>query len=118
MERLVALFAGYAPAASLLHGDLWSGNAAADESGGPVLFDPAVYHGDREADIAMTELFGGFAAAFYDAYREAWPLDPAYSVRRDLYNLYHVLNHLNLFGGGYAQQAAGLIDRLLAELGN
>jgi fructosamine-3-kinase len=83
--------------------------------GTPVIFDPAVYYGDREADLAMTELFGGFGSGFYTAYREAWPLDPGYSVRRDLYNLYHVLNHLNLFGGGYRGQAEQLIDRLLSE---
>ena len=73
-----------------------------------MIFDPACYYGDREADLAMTELFGGFPAVFYDAYREAWPLDAGYAVRRDLYNLYHVLNHLNLFGGGYRSQAQGL----------
>ena len=81
---------------------------------GAVLFDPAVYHGDRETDLAMTELFGGFDPAFYAAYREAAPLAAGYAVRRDLYNLYHVLNHVNLFGGGYAGQAQRLIDRLLA----
>ncbi len=82
--------------------------------GTPVLFDPAVYHGDREADLAMTELFGGLDPAFHAASREAAPLDAGYPVRRDLYNLYHVLNHVNLFGGGYAGQAQRLIDRLLA----
>ena len=118
-ERLAAmlpgLLAGHAPQASLLHGDLWSGNAAFLADGSPVLFDPAVYFGDREADLAMTELFGGFPQSFYAAYSEAWPLDPGYELRRDLYNLYHVLNHANLFGGGYAAQAQALIGRLLAE---
>lgn len=104
------------PQPSLLHGDLWSGNMAFDAAGQPVLFDPAVYYGDREADLAMTELFGGFGADFQAAYREAWPLDPGYQVRRDLYNLYHILNHLNLFGAGYLGQALGMIDRLLAAL--
>jgi fructosamine-3-kinase len=99
----------------LLHGDLWGGNITFDAEGQPVIFDPAVYYGDREADIAMTELFGGFSGDFYAAYREAWPLDAGYRVRRQLYNLYHILNHLNLFGGGYGSQAQGLIDRLLAE---
>jgi len=103
------------PAASLLHGDLWAGNAAAT-GGEPVIFDPAVYFGDRETDLAMTELFGGFPTVFYDAYREAWPLDPGYAVRRVLYNLYHVLNHVNLFGGGYLGQAERMLDRLLAEV--
>ena len=107
-------FRDYRPVPSLLHGDLWSGNAAAVGSQ-PVIFDPAVYYGDREADLAMTELFGGFGSHFYSVYREAWPLDPGYRVRKDLYNLYHVLNHLNLFGGGYRSQAEGMIERLLAE---
>lgn len=119
MERLMAalgaFFGGYSPAPSLLHGDLWSGNAGYLADGSPVVFDPAVYRGDREADVAMTELFGGFPHAFYAAYREAWPLDPGYAVRRDLYNLYHVLNHLNLFGAGYLGQARSLLRRLLAE---
>jgi fructosamine-3-kinase len=95
---------------------LWGGNVGFDSSGSPVIFDPAVYYGDREADLAMTELFGGFSAAFYAAYRSAYPLDPGYAVRKQLYNLYHVLNHFNLFGGSYARQAETLIDRLLAEL--
>ena len=117
-EQLLARFhtlVGHAPQASLLHGDLWGGNITFDPQGRPVIFDPAVYYGDREADLAMTELFGGFDSDFYAAYREAWPLDPGYRVRRQLYNLYHVLNHLNLFGGGYGGQALGMIDRLLAE---
>lgn len=115
LGALPALLAGHAPAASLLHGDLWGGNHACTADGEPVIFDPAVYYGDREADIAMTELFGGFGPRFYHAYREAWPLDAGYAVRRDLYNLYHVLNHLNLFGGGYLAQANALVARLLAE---
>ena len=114
-QRLPEFFSDYRPAASLLHGDLWAGNWAVDSNGHPFLFDPAVYYGDREADIAMTELFGGFGADFYAAYGEAWPLDPGYQVRRLLYNLYHILNHLNLFGGGYLGRAQGMIDRLLAE---
>ena len=107
----------HAPPPALLHGDLWGGNLAYDLAGQAVIFDPATYYGDREADLAMTELFGGFGADFYAAYREAWPLDPGYPVRRDLYNLYHVLNHLNLFGAGYLGQAQAMIDRLLAALG-
>ena len=103
------------PAPSLLHGDLWGGNISYDQSGEPVIFDPAVYYGDREADIAMTELFGGFGSDFYDAYKNSWPLDVGYATRKTLYNLYHILNHANLFGGGYAGQAQGMIDRLLAE---
>jgi len=113
-----ALFSSYRPVPSLLHGDLWGGNWATDRSGEPVVFDPAVYFGDREADIAMTRLFGGFGPAFYAAYQAAWPLDPAAGTRRGFYNLYHVLNHFNLFGGGYGAQAEGIIERLLAELGH
>jgi len=113
-ERLPAYFAGHAPQPSLLHGDLWGGNWAADASGAPVIFDPATYFGDREADLAMTQLFGGFGRDFYAAYEAAWPLDRGANARRDLYNLYHVLNHLNLFGGGYRAQAERMIERLLA----
>jgi len=119
-EQLLAdfhvLFDDYSPEASLLHGDLWSGNYAYTTSGEPAIFDPAVYYGDREADLAMTELFGGFGRDFYAAYNNAWPLDPGYRVRKTLYNLYHILNHFNLFGGGYAGQAQGMIDALLSEV--
>jgi fructosamine-3-kinase len=114
--RLDGLFAGYRPTPALLHGDLWSGNAGCTVAGEPVVFDPAVYYGDREADLAMTELFGGFSDRFYAAYREALPLADGYPQRRTLYNLYHVLNHLNLFGGGYLAQAERMIGQLLAEL--
>lgn len=114
IEKLPAFFAGYSPPPSLLHGDLWSGNAAMEAGGEPVIFDPAVYCGDREADLAMTELFGGFSRSFYDAYRSEYPLDAGYATRKHLYNLYHVLNHLNLFGGGYGTQAERMIEQLLA----
>lgn len=120
-ERLTAdceaLLRGHRPSKSLLHGDLWAGNASRIRGGGPVVFDPAVYVGDREADLAMTELFGGFPPDFAAAYREAWPLPDGYSTRRDFYNLYHVLNHANLFAGGYVRQAEQSIERLLAEIG-
>ncbi|MFZ5556304.1 MAG: fructosamine kinase family protein [Pseudomonadota bacterium] len=116
LDRCPALFADYHPFPSLLHGDLWGGNAAFTQEGEPVVFDPAVYYGDREADLAMTELFGGFDAAFRAAYREAFPLDPGYGVRKTFYNLYHVLNHANLFGGGYAGQAQRMMERLLAAI--
>jgi fructosamine-3-kinase len=116
-ERLGALFAGHRPQPSLLHGDLWGGNWAAVASGAPVIYDPAVYYGDREADLAMTRLFGGLGRGFYQAYESEWPLDPGAEQRVALYNLYHVLNHLNLFGGGYRVQAAAMIERLLAEVG-
>jgi protein-ribulosamine 3-kinase len=120
-ERLVAdcgaLFRAYQPVPSLLHGDLWGGNVGQDSAGLPVLFDPAVYYGDREADIAMTELFGGFATDFYAAYHNAWPLDVGFGVRKNFYNLYHVLNHANLFAGDYVRQSEKMIEALLAELG-
>jgi protein-ribulosamine 3-kinase len=114
LERVPALFAGHRPRPSLLHGDLWAGNRARLQDGAPAAFDPAVYYGDREADLAMTRLFGGFGRDFYDAYDAEWPPDPGAPARRDLYNLYHVLNHLNLFGGGYRAQAEAMIERLLA----
>lgn len=104
------------PQASLLHGDLWGGNWFADTGGEPVIFDPAVYHGDREADIAMTRLFGGFGSAFYHAYEMAMPLPPGAAIRCELYNLYHILNHSNLFGGAYTRQARDTINRLLAQV--
>jgi protein-ribulosamine 3-kinase len=118
LANLDVFFSSYRPMPSLLHGDLWGGNRIADEQGQPVIFDPAVYYGDREADIAMTRLFGGFGTAFYAAYEAAWGLDSGAAVRTDLYNLYHVLNHLNLFGEGYLGQSLSLIDRLLAEAGH
>ena len=117
LEKLPELFDGYSPVPSLLHGDLWGGNHAFTADGMPVLFDPAPYYGDREADLAMTELFGGFGAEFYAAYHTAWPLDAGYAARKMLYNLYHILNHANLFGGGYVRQAQGMMQRLLEKPG-
>jgi len=116
LDELPAFFADYRPAPALLHGDLWSGNTAMAAGAEPVIYDPAVYYGDREADLAMTELFGGFSQPFYEAYRTEYPLDPGYATRKHLYNLYHVLNHVNLFGGGYGAQAERMIERLLAEV--
>ncbi len=115
-QAVPKFFQGHALQASLLHGDLWGGNTAGDAQGQPVIFDPASYYGDREADIAMTELFGGFSAPFYTAYHSCFPLDAGYATRKQLYNLYHILNHLNLFGGSYLSQAQRLIAKLLAEL--
>jgi fructosamine-3-kinase len=102
------------PEPSLVHGDLWSGNAAVMETGEPVILDPATYYGDREVDIAMTELFGGFPAAFYRGYNEVFPLDEGYQRRKTLYNLYHILNHFNLFGGGYGSQAHRMLQQILS----
>ena len=99
------------PQPSLLHGDLWSGNAGFTDEG-PVVFDPAVYYGDREADLAMTELFGGFPREFYRAYEATYPLERGYETRKHLYNLYHLLNHLNLFGTGYLRQVEATLGLL------
>ncbi len=96
---------------SLLHGDLWSGNFMSDENGRPMLIDPAVYIGCSEADIAMTELFGGFDRRFYESYFEAEGQIPGYSDRRDLYNLYHLSNHLNLFGSAYLPSVVRTIEK-------
>jgi fructosamine-3-kinase len=115
LTRIDALLSGHDPKPSLLHGDLWGGNAGALPDGTPVIFDPAVYVGDREADLAMTELFGGFPAGFLAAYRDAYPLDEGYALRRELYNLYHLLNHLNLFGEGYRARCERTIARLLVS---
>ncbi|KJG11489.1 hypothetical protein UA38_22070 [Photobacterium kishitanii] len=100
------------PKPSLLHGDLWHGNTALTVSG-PIIFDPATYWGDRECDVAMTELFGGFPASFYQGYQSVYPLDEGYQDRKDLYNLYHILNHCNLFGGEYMGQAQHIIAKLM-----
>jgi fructosamine-3-kinase len=116
LDVLPAFFGGYTPPSALLHGDLWSGNHAFLSDGTPTIFDPATYYGDRECDLAMTELFGGYPADFYAAYRATFPLNEGYTTRRDLYNLYHILNHANLFGGGYARQAQQMMQRLLAEI--
>ena len=116
VDCLGGLFIDYRPLPSLVHGDLWSGNAAQDHGGRPLIFDPACYWGDRETDLAMAELFGGFPESFHVAYRSAWPLDRGYETRKPLYNLYHILNHFNLFGGAYLGQAQRMIERLLADL--
>jgi len=97
---------------ALLHGDLWSGNyfqAKSDQR--PCIFDPAVYYGLRESDLAMTEVFGSLSGSFYRAYHEAFPLNPGYEDRRDIYNLYHILNHLNLFGGSYLSSVESIVNR-------
>jgi fructosamine-3-kinase len=111
-----ALFNSYQPQPSMLHGDLWGGNAAGLLDGTPVIFDPAFYYGDRETDIAMSHLFGGFEAQFYAAYNEVWPLHEDHTARRSFYNLYHIINHLNLFGSSYYGQAISLANKVLAEI--
>jgi protein-ribulosamine 3-kinase len=113
LERRLPDIIGTDEPPSLLHGDLWSGNFLPCDDGRAAIFDPAVYFGHREADLAMTELFGGFDRQFYAAYEEAWPLQPGYDERKDVYNLYHLLNHLNLFGSSYA----GGVDRILRRFG-
>jgi fructosamine-3-kinase len=112
LKRLPVFFERYTPHAALLHGDLWGGNWACCD-GAPVIFDPAVYFGDPESDLAMTRLFGGFGTAFYEAYQRKAPLAPGHHERCDLYQLYHVLNHLNLFGSAYLGRAQELINKLL-----
>lgn len=115
-ERLLAIvpeILTHSPLPSLVHGDLWSGNGAVTMAGEPVILDPAAYYGDREVDLAMTELFGGFPAPFYSGYEEVWAIDPSYPRRKTLYNLYHILNHFNLFGGSYESQANRMIAALI-----
>lgn len=115
LNRLPELLADHDPPAALIHGDLWSGNRAALADGTPVIFDPACHYADPESDIAMTELFGAFGPGFYAAYQRHHPLDAGYhTVRRPLYQLYHVLNHLNLFGVAFRGHAESLMDRLLS----
>jgi len=113
LDRLLARLTDLLPASpppSVLHGDLWAGNALATADRRFALVDPAVYVGHREADLAMTELFGGFDAAFYAGYRAAWPLEPGYAERREVYNLYHLINHLT-HGPGYTASVEGILRR-------
>jgi len=112
MQRLDDLLGGIPRRPALLHGDLWGGNMIADQSGQPVLIDPAVYFGDREADLAMTALFGGFSNTFYAAYHEVYPLVDGWRERFRIYNLYHLLNHLNLFGEGYGSQVDAVVGSM------
>ncbi len=115
LDRVHRHLAPLRTAPSLLHGDLWGGNAAFLADGEPVLYDPAVYYGDRETDLAFTKLFGGFGPAFHRRYRELAPAPEP--VRETIYNLYHLLNHDHLFGGGYGVQAEGAMRSILRELG-
>ncbi|MGI0479331.1 fructosamine kinase family protein [Geminocystis sp. CENA526] len=111
IDRVRSSLSNHNPLPSLVHGDLWSGNAGFTDTGEATIFDPACYYGDREVDIAMTELFGGFPSAFYEAYNQQWRLDSGYAQRKNIYNLYHILNHFNLFGGGYESQAKRMIQQ-------
>lgn len=113
LDKIESLLSGHRPKASLLHGDLWSGNVGFTPDGGPLVFDPASYYGDRETDIAFSEYFGGFSPEFYQAYAAEWPMESGYKTRRPLYNLYHVLNHANLFGSSYVSQAQQMINELV-----
>jgi len=115
-ENLEPFFDGYRPRPSLLHGDLWGGNQGADRAGNPVIYDPACYYGDHQADLAMMELFGHPGERFFAAYHEHFAIDAGYPLRRDLYNLYHLLNHANLFGGSYPAQSQRLLSHLLSQL--
>lgn len=116
VERIVgqldSLLAGHHEPPALIHGDLWSGNYLCDENQQPVLIDPAVYRADREAEFGMIELFGSCPRRFYQAYQETYPLSAGWQQRTQLYVLYHLLNHLNLFGGGYLQQCESLAQRI------
>ena len=114
IKKVPDLISGTEEEPSLLHGDLWSGNYLIDERGIPWLIDPAVYYGHREADLAMTSLFGGFSNTFYSAYKSAYPISQGYAEREPLYQLYHLLNHLNLFGTGYYSQVISILKRYAA----
>ena len=116
LGQLDRFFTNYEPRPSLLHGDLWCGNVAFGPGGEPVIFDPATYRGDREAEFGLADMFGGFGSAFWSAYEAEWPLDPGYSTRKLLYRLYHTLNHFNIFGGSYGSAAEGIVGRLLQAL--
>ncbi len=115
IEWVQGCLRNHCPQASLLHGDLWCGNASVSEGGEPLLFDPASYYGDRETDLAMARLFGGFPQEFYRSYAAQWPLAAGAQQRAGLYQLYHLLNHYNLFGGHYLQRANAELERLRRE---
>jgi len=111
LHRIETLFESGSEPPALIHGDLWSGNYGADENGQPTIFDPACYYGHREAEFGMIKLFGGFPKTFYDAYHETWPLSEGWESRVELYTLYHLLNHLNLFGSSYLGGCLDILER-------
>ena len=111
MERLEEWLGGVRRQPALLHGDLWSGNVLVDDSGSPVLVDPAAHYGDREMELAYTRLFGGFPVSFYLSYQAEWPLEPGWEDRQDLYNLFHLVNHLNHFGERYGPRVDAVLRR-------
>jgi fructosamine-3-kinase len=111
VEVIKSLLSGHNPTASMLHGDLWQGNTGFHNNQ-PVLYDPALYFGDRETDLAMTELFNRFPESFYQGYEDVWPLETDYQYRKPIYQLYHVLNHALLFGGHYLDSAKFTLKNL------
>ena len=113
LSRLPQLLGGSSEPPALIHGDLWSGNLIADEAGSPALIDPAAYYGHREAELGMMTLFGGFGGRVYEAYDQAFPLEPGWRARNPIYQLYHLMNHLNLFGGSYRGQVMSIVRRHL-----
>ncbi|KAJ2287479.1 hypothetical protein IWW55_006716, partial [Coemansia sp. RSA 2706] len=113
LSRLPDFFAGIEIKPSLVHGDLWSGNCAADEHGEPVIFDPAAYWGHHESELGIMRMFGGYSQDFYDAYHERIPQAPGFKHRVQIYELYHAVNHYNLFGSGYLGQCQRLLERIL-----
>lgn len=115
LSRLPEYFEHYQPKPALLHGDLWSGNVGFTRGGEPVVFDPAVYYGDREAEFGIIEMFGGFSREFYAGYESIYPLDDGFQRRRHLYLLYHQLNHYNLFGASYGEAVRGSLRHLLSQ---
>jgi fructosamine-3-kinase len=116
LERLPSWLDGREVEPCLVHGDFWSGNGSLLADGGASVFDPAIYRGDRETDLAMARMFGGFPEAFFQGYNDEWPLEEGWQARKELYNLYHLLNHANLFGGCYNTQAQGVLNALLCML--
>ena len=116
IDHVEIIFDNYAPASSLLHGDLWAGNAAMTADGEPVIYDPACYYGDRETDIAMTELFGSYPLEFYQSYNRLLPMADGYQIRKHVYNLYHLMNHYNLFGPSYESRLMTESQQIIAQL--